>query len=172
MIISLFPKPLKLRVASLSPCFLVTEHTLVLFHAYYRTFPPRFNNKLNLSDLWLRNDLRRWRSMGMTGMISRFVRPLIWYLFDYTADSQPQNDMLMWLMSEAKGVERSVEGVARRLLLVNFAAVHSTSLASDDISSISSLVRGPNHYVSIDANANIVPSSRESRIYRTSPRGG
>ena len=54
------------------------------------------------------------------------------YFSDYTADSQPQNDMLMWLMSEAKGVERSVEGVARRLLLVNFAAIHSTSLASDD----------------------------------------
>ncbi|KAF8491193.1 cytochrome P450 [Russula emetica] len=31
-------------------------------------------------------------------------------------DDKP-NDMLMWLMSEAKGVERSLEGVARRLLL-------------------------------------------------------
>ena len=49
----------------------------------------------------------------------------------YMADSQ--NDMLMWLMSEAKGVERSVEGLARRLLLVNFAAIHSTSLVSDHI---------------------------------------
>jgi hypothetical protein len=47
------------------------------------------------------------------------------------ADSQ--NDMLMWLMSEAQGVERSVEGVARRLLTVNFTAIHSTSLVSDDI---------------------------------------
>ena len=46
-----------------------------------------------------------------------------------------QNDLLMWLMSEAKGVERSVEGVARRLLLVNFAAIHSTSLASADVPS-------------------------------------
>ncbi len=43
-----------------------------------------------------------------------------------------QNDMLMWLMSEAKGVERSVEGLARRLLTVNFVAIHSTSQASDD----------------------------------------
>jgi hypothetical protein len=43
-----------------------------------------------------------------------------------------QNDMLMWLMSEAKGVERSVEGLARRLLTVNFAAIHSTSQASDN----------------------------------------
>jgi hypothetical protein len=67
----------------------------------------------------------------MTGTISRFVTQCIRYLSDYTADSQ--NDVLMWLMSEAKGVERSVEGLARRLLLVNFAAVHSASLASDDI---------------------------------------
>jgi hypothetical protein len=44
-----------------------------------------------------------------------------------------QNDMLMWFMNEAKGVEKSVEGIARRLLLVNFAAIHSTSLASHDI---------------------------------------
>ena len=39
-----------------------------------------------------------------------------------------QNDVLMWLMKEAKGVERSVEGLARRLLLVNFASIHTTSL--------------------------------------------
>ena len=50
-----------------------------------------------------------------------------------TGVSLSQNDMLMWLMSEAKGVERSLEGVARRLLLVNFAAIHSTSLASHGI---------------------------------------
>ena len=37
----------------------------------------------------------------------------------------------MWYMNEAKGVERSVEGVARRLLVLNFASIHTTSLASD-----------------------------------------
>ncbi|KAH9063633.1 cytochrome P450 [Lactarius vividus] len=37
------------------------------------------------------------------------------------------NDMLMWLMNESKGVERSLEGVARRMLAVNFAAIHTTS---------------------------------------------
>ncbi|KAH9992075.1 cytochrome P450 [Russula vinacea] len=42
-------------------------------------------------------------------------------------DDKP-NDMLMWLMSEAKGVERSVEGLARRLLFINFASIHTTSL--------------------------------------------
>jgi hypothetical protein len=41
-----------------------------------------------------------------------------------------QNDMLMWLMEEAKGIERSLEGLARRMLVVNFAAVHTTSLVS------------------------------------------
>ena len=41
-----------------------------------------------------------------------------------------QNDMLMWLMSESKGVERSLEGVARRLLTVNFGAIHTTSNVS------------------------------------------
>ncbi len=39
----------------------------------------------------------------------------------------------MWLMSKAKGVERSLEGVARRLLFLNLASVHSTSLVGDDI---------------------------------------
>jgi hypothetical protein len=64
-------------------------------------------------------------------MISRFVKPfftIISYHSHYTAD--PQNDMLMWLMTEAKGVERSIEGFARRLLASNFAAIHTTSLES------------------------------------------
>ena len=39
-----------------------------------------------------------------------------------------QCDILMWLMSEAKGVERSLEGLARRLLLINFAFIHTTPL--------------------------------------------
>jgi len=43
-------------------------------------------------------------------------------------DDKP-NDMLMWLMSEAKGVERSLDGLARRLLVVNFAAIFTTSFA-------------------------------------------
>ncbi len=45
-------------------------------------------------------------------------------------DAEVQNDMLMWLMSEAKGVERSLEGLARRLLIVNFAGIHTTSTVS------------------------------------------
>ena len=38
--------------------------------------------------------------------------------------------MLMWLMSEAKGEQRSLKSLARRLLGVNFAAIHTTSLVS------------------------------------------
>jgi hypothetical protein len=45
-------------------------------------------------------------------------------------NAKEQNDMLMWLMSEAKGVERSLEGLALRLLAVNFAAIHTTSMVS------------------------------------------
>jgi hypothetical protein len=63
-----------------------------------------------------------------------FIRPMVEERFakmeEYGDDwDDKPNDMLMWLMSEAKGVERSVEGLARRLLLVNFAAIHTTSLA-------------------------------------------
>ena len=38
-----------------------------------------------------------------------------------------QNDMLMWLMSEAKGVERSLDGLARRMLFIYLTSIHSTS---------------------------------------------
>ena len=81
LIISMFPRPLK-------PCVAPSIHrvknyipfsprpTLVLCHACYQTFPPRFDRKLNSSDLLLRSDLQRWRSMERTGMISRYVEHL------------------------------------------------------------------------------------------------
>jgi len=62
-----------------------------------------------------------------------FIRPMVEERFAKMEefgddwDDKP-NDMLMWLMEEAKGVERSLEGLARRLLLVNFAGIHATSL--------------------------------------------
>ena len=69
----------------------------------------------------------------MTGMISRLVRPL--YLVSHYMTGA-QNDMLMWLMSEAQGVERSVDGFARRLFGINLASIHSTSLESGAIPSL------------------------------------
>jgi hypothetical protein len=61
-------------------------------------------------------------------------------LFDILSSLIPclwgaQNDMLMWLMSEAKGVEKSLEGLTRRMLLVNFASIHTTSLVGNITSS-------------------------------------
>ncbi|KAH8996735.1 hypothetical protein EDB92DRAFT_1814108 [Lactarius akahatsu] len=35
--------------------------------------------------------------------------------------------MVQFLMNESKGVERSLEGVARRMLAINFAAIHAIS---------------------------------------------
>ena len=68
-----------------------------------------------------------------------------------------QNDMLMWLMDEAKGVERSLEGVARRLLTVNFAAIHSTSQASD-ITIPQPLLCGPDHRIPADHHPSVISS--------------
>lgn len=133
IIIGFFPKPLKPCIVSSIRVSLSLKPTLVSFHECYRAFPHRFDKKLSLSDLWSRNGLRRWRSTVRTGMISRFVR-LLHLVSHLTANLQ--NDLLMWLMSEAKGVERSVEGLARRLLLANFVAIHSTSSASDRIPSL------------------------------------
>ncbi len=68
-------------------------------------------------------------------MISRFVGPFPQYLVShYMAD--PQNDMLMWLMSETQNAEVYVEGLARRMLLTNFSSIHATSSASDAIPSL------------------------------------
>ena len=68
-------------------------------------------------------------------MISRFVGPLLWYFLYSNHMAGLQNDMLMWLMTEAKGVEKSIEGIARRMLVTNFAGIHATSLASVNIPS-------------------------------------
>ena len=60
-------------------------------------------------------------------------KPVRWStLFNVNPIINPrvQNDMLMWLMSESKGVERSLHSLTRRLLLVNFAAIHTTSNVS------------------------------------------
>lgn len=57
--------------------------------------------------------------------------------------------MLMWLMYEAKGVEKSVEGLARRLLMVNLASIHSTSLVRAINPSLAACSHGVDGYASI-----------------------
>ncbi|KAI0284741.1 cytochrome P450 [Russula brevipes] len=64
-----------------------------------------------------------------------FIRPVVeerfakMEEFGENWDDAP-NDTLMMLMKEAKGVERSLEGLARRLVAVNFASIFTTSLTS------------------------------------------
>ncbi|KAF8463176.1 cytochrome P450 [Russula ochroleuca] len=91
MIISLFPKPLKLVVSRM-----------------LSNLPSQIQQEIE------------------------FIKPMVEERFakmqEYGEDwDDKPNDLLMWHMSEAKGVERSVEGLARRLLVINFASIHSTS---------------------------------------------
>jgi hypothetical protein len=64
------------------------------------------------------------------------VRQPIWFGFVFFFYYQvihfmgAQSDMLMWLMSEAQGVEKSLEGWSRRLLNIDFTSVQTTSLVS------------------------------------------
>ena len=51
------------------------------------------------------------------------------FVLHYSYDGA-QSDMLMWLMSDAKGVERSLEGWSRRLLGLDFASIHTTTIVS------------------------------------------
>ena len=74
----------------------------------------RFARMEEFGDDWDDKPVRRFTSRNVNVII----------------DVRVQNDMLMWFMNEAKGVERSLEGVARRMLVVNFAAIHTTSNVS------------------------------------------
>ena len=42
-------------------------------------------------------------------------------------DDKP-NDLLQWLIDAAKGAERSVQGFTMRILVVAFAALHTSSM--------------------------------------------
>jgi len=61
----------------------------------------------------------------MEDTIKRRFRMMELYGKDY---SGKPNDMLSWFMDEAQGEERSVRSLALRVLMVNFASVHTTSL--------------------------------------------
>jgi hypothetical protein len=55
-------------------------------------------------------------------------------------------------MYEAKGVEKSLEGLARRLLMVNISAIHSTSLVrtiNSPLAAISPSSHGVDGYPSV-----------------------
>jgi len=79
---------------------------------------------------------------------TEFIRPMVEERFAKMEefgedwDDKP-NDMLMWLMSEAKGEERSPESLARRLIGINFAAIHTTSIAFTNV--LYYLLSNPEH---------------------------
>ena len=77
IIINMFPEPLKpcVVVPVYVPMSLSLRHTLVSWHGCYRIFLHRFDKRLNLSDLWLRNGSQRWKNSARTG-INRFVNAL------------------------------------------------------------------------------------------------
>ena len=66
--------------------------------------------------------------------------------------------MLMWLMSEAKGAERSLEAWARRLLMINFSSIHSISL-------VSCSARHFSRHISLFANHSLMQTFTQS-LYR------
>lgn len=41
-----------------------------------------------------------------------------------------QNDLISWLIAEAPESEQNVEDIALRILTINFAAIHTTSMVS------------------------------------------
>ncbi|KAI0795985.1 cytochrome P450 [Abortiporus biennis] len=49
-----------------------------------------------------------------------------------TWDGQKPNDMLMWLMEEAQGEEKDAEHLVGRILTINFAAIHTSSMSFTD----------------------------------------
>jgi hypothetical protein len=42
--------------------------------------------------------------------------------------NQPQNDMLSWLMDAARGDEKSMQNITRRILVLNLAAIFTTTM--------------------------------------------
>ena len=73
----------------------------------------------------------------------------------------------MWLMNEAKGAEKSLDSLARRMLAVNFASIHTTSIVSCIVAPQST-----RHFLSFCiqvVHASVVPPSCQSRVHRTPP---
>jgi cytochrome P450 len=59
----------------------------------------------------------------------QFLAPIIEERYQLPSEERP-NDMLSWLMEDAVGEEREPRNLTLRTLLVNFAAIHTTSMVS------------------------------------------
>ena len=60
-------------------------------------------------------------------------RTIFFTLSGNSLQADSKNDMLMLLMIKTQKVGMSLDGLARRLLFVNFAGIFSASMASDHI---------------------------------------
>src|ERR1700679_1598900 len=59
----------------------------------------------------------------------KFLVPIIEERYRLPPEERP-NDMLTWLMEDAVGEERDPRNLTLRILVVNFAAIHTTSRVS------------------------------------------
>jgi cytochrome P450 len=59
----------------------------------------------------------------------QFLVPIIEERYRLPPEERP-NDMLSWLMEDAVGEEREPQNLSLRILAVNFAAIHTTSMVS------------------------------------------
>ena len=59
----------------------------------------------------------------------QFLIPIIKERYQLPLEERP-NDMLSWLMEDAVGEEKEPRNLTRRILVVNFTAIHTTSMVS------------------------------------------
>jgi hypothetical protein len=60
---------------------------------------------------------------------AQFLVPIIEERYRLPPEERP-NDMLSWLMEDAVGEEREPHNLTLRTLVINFAAIHTTSMVS------------------------------------------
>jgi len=92
--------------------------TINMFPTFMRPIVGRFFTKIP-------SNIRRTIS---------YVGPIIQERLDKEAEygtdwPDKPNDLISWLLDEAKGYQRSIHDLAVRLLSINFAAIHTTSMA-------------------------------------------
>lgn len=84
---------------------------------------------MRISSLLLKNADTISKNSALATQINLFVRDH--YPLPANTNFGLKNDMLAWLMDAATpGLEQTSESLALRLLTINFAALHSTSMVS------------------------------------------
>jgi hypothetical protein len=84
----------------------------------------------NISSRLSKNGLQRKHNTAQTGQVNPLVFP------DFNCvhgclSTLAQNDLISWLLEYAQGHQRTVRDLTIRVLQVNFAAIHTTSMVGD-----------------------------------------